>query len=430
MSNSKITVERASALCAAILAAVAVGWSQPATLAAENSALPVEEVVARLSDGPNEWAMFAFGEGEPVAARGGVRRGGVVLALPVRHARTGYLQNDVRLDGSGEIVLASGTAMFEQVPRGQAPAIVGARVWCAPVAERALCVRNSPQGGGAVAQGEGAAYAPRSLSSAQTPSTSARVAVDPEAASRFPYMEFVYSFVRWDDAYMYLEQGLRVDGRIVRLGELRAPRRPNSALVNAGRGAVRIRPGTDAYSGLVSLATPRLDEAAHLRRAAEAIARLPPGEGVAASPELLDSRAPLSSPTQAAAPALPVARVALPGPEPNRCTLASYEANSSGQSLRLAPGLITERPSGEDFGRFFPREAAQARLDGRAVIVCAIDEEGGLKCLVQSEAPAGYGFGEAALKISTRFRIAERLPNGRPTAGGALRLPIRFCHPG
>jgi protein TonB len=358
-----------------------------------------------------------------------VKRGGVVLALPVRHARTGYLQNDVRLDGSGEIVLARGTAMFEHIARGEA-ANARARVWCAPAAERALCVRNSPEGGGAVAQGEGAPYAPRSLSPAQTPSTSARVAVDPVAASAFPTMEFTFSFVRWDDAYMYLDQGLRANGRIVKLGELRAPRRPSSAVLNAGRGAVRIRPGSDSYSGLVSAAAPRLDEASHLRRAAEAIARLPPGEGVAASPELLDSRAPLSAPTQATAPALPVARVALPGPEPNRCTLASFEASAPGQSLRLAPGLITERPSGEDFGRFFPREAAQARLDGRAVIVCAIDQEGGLRCLVQSEAPAGYGFGEAALKLSTRFRVAERLPDGRPTAGGALRLPIRFCHPG
>jgi protein TonB len=283
---------------------------------------------------------------------------------------------------------------------------------------------KSGDGVSVVAAGDrGSPHAPLSLARG-APATEAYVVEDFTAASAFPIMELVYSFVRWDESLVYVDQALRIDGDLVKLDELRLSRFPRLATVNEGRGALHVRPGRDQGLATVSTVAPFVDEAAELRRAARAIVNLPPGEGVAASPDLLDPAGQPEAPT-ASEPAIP--RIALPGPDPNRCMIAS--SDSANQAVRLAPGLFRQRPTGDVVTRYFPREAVEARLDGRAVLLCAIDPGGGLRCLVQSETPEGWGFGEAALRIGSHFRVAERLPDGRTTAGGALRLPIRFCLP-
>jgi protein TonB len=45
---------------------------------------------------------------------------------------------------------------------------------------------------------------------------------------------------------------------------------------------------------------------------------------------------------------------------------------------------------------------------------------------VISEDPTGWGFGEAALRISRNFRAAAQTNDGRPTSGGRTRVPISF----
>lgn len=95
------------------------------------------------------------------------------------------------------------------------------------------------------------------------------------------------------------------------------------------------------------------------------------------------------------------------------------------------PAIMTdvvwlERPNARDFARYYPEAAYQANVSGRAVLDCIVTADGRIACTVASEEPAGYGFGEAALRISTHFRMALQTRDGRPTRSGRVRLPIRF----
>jgi hypothetical protein len=50
-------------------------------------------------------------------------------------------------------------------------------------------------------------------------------------------------------------------------------------------------------------------------------------------------------------------------------------------------------------------------------------------CKVADEAPAGMGFGEAALAFSKSFRMKPMLRDGKPVDGGIINIPIRFSPP-
>ena len=64
---------------------------------------------------------------------------------------------------------------------------------------------------------------------------------------------------------------------------------------------------------------------------------------------------------------------------------------------------------------------------GLAKIVCTVQEQGTIgDCVVVEEDPPGHGLGEAALKLAPRFRMLKKLPDGKPTAGVKVIIPIRF----
>lgn len=96
-----------------------------------------------------------------------------------------------------------------------------------------------------------------------------------------------------------------------------------------------------------------------------------------------------------------------------------------------APPQITdptwiERPSGRDFARYYPERAIEREREGRVVLNCVVGSDGRISCTVSSEDPTGWGFGEAALRISRHFRMAPATADGRPTDGGRVRVPINF----
>jgi protein TonB len=85
-----------------------------------------------------------------------------------------------------------------------------------------------------------------------------------------------------------------------------------------------------------------------------------------------------------------------------------------------------ERPNAEDFALYYPEAAVDRGQGGRVTLDCVVAAHGRIACRVTSEDPPGWGFGEAALRISMHFRMAPATRDGRPTSGGRVRVPIRF----
>lgn len=84
-------------------------------------------------------------------------------------------------------------------------------------------------------------------------------------------------------------------------------------------------------------------------------------------------------------------------------------------------------PSAEQARDAYPAAADKAGVNtGRAVLGCMVEAEGKVACKVQGEEPAGYGFGEAALKLAPYFRLNTWTLEGLPTIGAAVRMPVRF----
>jgi len=86
------------------------------------------------------------------------------------------------------------------------------------------------------------------------------------------------------------------------------------------------------------------------------------------------------------------------------------------------------KPSGRDLEDLYPPEALASRLSGQALVACKVDVAGVLRdCFVTDESPAGYGFGAAALKMSTKFRMKPPTENGAPIDGERVIIPINFA---
>lgn len=80
-----------------------------------------------------------------------------------------------------------------------------------------------------------------------------------------------------------------------------------------------------------------------------------------------------------------------------------------------------QQPGSEDLARHYPAFALFFGVEGRVVLECVIQDDGRLsRCVVQSEDPAGWGFGAAASQLTPYFRAHEHL------SGRRARVPVRF----
>ncbi|WP_296817668.1 energy transducer TonB, partial [Brevundimonas sp.] len=86
-----------------------------------------------------------------------------------------------------------------------------------------------------------------------------------------------------------------------------------------------------------------------------------------------------------------------------------------------------QRPSGSDLARYAPQALLDEGLSGRTVIRCIVNEHGRLEdCTVAEETPAGRGFGEASLRLVSRFRMRSETADGVPVEGGSVSIPITW----
>jgi TonB family protein len=131
-------------------------------------------------------------------------------------------------------------------------------------------------------------------------------------------------------------------------------------------------------------------------------------------------RSPPPSRRRAAAGAAGVAAVSL------AVACAAWAAQPPIGSLITAP-VWTSRPAGADMARVYPPAALRKGLQGRATMTCRVDDAGRLRaCRVESESPAGAGFGDAALQIADRFQMTSMSRDGKSRRGGLIRVPFRF----
>lgn len=83
-------------------------------------------------------------------------------------------------------------------------------------------------------------------------------------------------------------------------------------------------------------------------------------------------------------------------------------------------------PSAQDFQATFPKTENGVN-DVRVTLDCAVVAGGALDdCRVASETPPGEGYGQGALPLAAKFKVALLTPQGAPTVGGRVRVPIHY----
>jgi hypothetical protein len=85
-------------------------------------------------------------------------------------------------------------------------------------------------------------------------------------------------------------------------------------------------------------------------------------------------------------------------------------------------------PKAEDIVEGYPEAALKAGVDNaRVVLGCKVQDRGTVgDCRVTNEEPAGYGIGQAALKLAPGFRLAVWTMEGLPTVGGQVNIPVVY----
>lgn len=89
-----------------------------------------------------------------------------------------------------------------------------------------------------------------------------------------------------------------------------------------------------------------------------------------------------------------------------------------------------EKPTGDQLAKHYPKRAEADGVSGSAKITCTVTVEGRLTaCKIRRETPKGYGFGEAALALSSLFLMSPKRINGEPVSGGEVTVPVLFSNP-
>lgn len=88
------------------------------------------------------------------------------------------------------------------------------------------------------------------------------------------------------------------------------------------------------------------------------------------------------------------------------------------------------KPSGDDLARYYPDRARRMEVSGRATLSCTVTARGALEgCSVVAESPADMGFGDAAIRLSSLYRMKPKALDGTVVDGGQVTVPIVFQVP-
>lgn len=107
--------------------------------------------------------------------------------------------------------------------------------------------------------------------------------------------------------------------------------------------------------------------------------------------------------------------------------LAALDPNTVRAPI-MTPGAVVwvTRATAQQFSDHYPSSARRAGIAGRVQLTCSITGDLAPNCTVLSETPQGYGFGQAALRVSRSFRARNTLDDGSPAPGANANLNFTF----
>jgi TonB family protein len=94
---------------------------------------------------------------------------------------------------------------------------------------------------------------------------------------------------------------------------------------------------------------------------------------------------------------------------------------------KIVSANVVRRPTPRETADLYPPEARKHARQGEAVVTCEIGMSTRLEnCVVTSEDPPGFGFGEALMKATAFYRIEPPAVNGKPVPHVKIKIPMRF----
>lgn len=94
---------------------------------------------------------------------------------------------------------------------------------------------------------------------------------------------------------------------------------------------------------------------------------------------------------------------------------------------KIEPGQVIRRPTEEETSDLYPAEARKHAKQGEAAVTCEIGLSTRLEhCVVTSEDPPGFGFGDALMRATVFYRVRPPTVDGKPVAHVKIRIPMRF----
>jgi len=132
-------------------------------------------------------------------------------------------------------------------------------------------------------------------------------------------------------------------------------------------------------------------------------------------------REPITRPTPETEPLLETLGLALNNDAPpTRTTVAVFEPTAI---TTVTNPTWVERP--RDLARYYPRRAMRMNMEGLVTLNCRVGADGLLDCVVVSETPPDWEFGEAALRIAGEHRMVPAMRNGQAVeARYVMRVPF------
>src|SRR5262249_40205179 len=96
-----------------------------------------------------------------------------------------------------------------------------------------------------------------------------------------------------------------------------------------------------------------------------------------------------------------------------------------------SPSIITnptweQTPNAGQISLVYPERAMRMEKTGNVRLRCGVSNSGAVSdCAVVAESPTGYGFGDAAVRLSPYFRMKPTTSEGQSVAGAKVDFPVR-----